>query len=280
MTRIGVIGTENSHVDHFVRFLNVEKRHPDFIVTALADGDSERNRGLAEKGSIDTIVESADDLVDLVDAVIISSRDGGLHAPQALPLIKAGKAVLVDKPLAASVADAEAMVTAAEASGTVLLSASAVRHAPEVAALRDPSDARGETQAVSVVGAADPNSEYAGLFFYGIHVVETALEITGDGEFGPVSVTRSAASITATTQVNGITVIMTFVLKDDAGQVPFHATVIGQHGIDSTALTLGPDYNAPVLEVFAESVTSGTNPYSAESLLRPVQLLESIIAEL
>lgn len=280
MTRIGVVGTENSHVDHFIRFLNVEHRHPEFTVTALAGGDSERNRTLAEAGQIDTIVESSADLVGQIDAAIISSRDGGLHAEHALPLIKAGLPVLVDKPLAAGVADSTTMLDAAAESGQVLLSASAVRYAPEIPALRDPSDARGDTRFISVVGAADPDSEYAGLFFYGIHVVETALELTGDGEFGPVAVSRNDGSITATTQVNGIDVAMTFVLKDDAGQVPFHATVVGRHGIDSTALTLGKDYNAPVLQQFTEAITSGTAPLSRTELLRPVELLDAIVSKL
>ena len=280
MTRIGVVGTENSHVDHFIRFLNVEHRHPDFTVTALAGGDSERNRTLAEAGGIDTIVESSADLVGQIDAAIISSRDGGLHAEQALPLIKAGLPVLVDKPLAAGVRDATTMLDAAEESGQVLVSASAVRFAPEIAGLRDASESRGTTRFVSVVGAADPDSEYAGLFFYGIHVVETVLELTGDGEFGPVSVSRNDGSITATTQINDINVAMTFVLKDDTGQVPFHATVVGRHGIDSTALTLGKDYNAPMLEQFTAAIESGTTPYSRAKLLRPVELLESIVSQL
>lgn len=280
MTRIGVVGTENSHVDHFIRFLNVENRHPDFTVTALAGGDSERNRTLAEAGQIDTIVETSADLVGQVDAAIISSRDGGLHAEQALPLIKAGIPVLVDKPLAASVEDSIAMLDAADESGKVLLSASAVRYTPEIPGLRDSSDSRGDTRFISVVGAADPDSEYAGLFFYGIHVVETALELTGDGEFGPVSVSRNDGSITATTQINDIDVAMTFVLKDDSGQVPFHATVVGRHGIDSTPLTLSKDYNAPVLQQFTEAVTSGQAPLSRTELLRPVELLDAIVSKL
>lgn len=43
MRRIGFTGTENSHTDHFIRFLNTEERHPDFRATALAGGHSARN---------------------------------------------------------------------------------------------------------------------------------------------------------------------------------------------------------------------------------------------
>lgn len=46
--RIGIVGSENSHVDHFIRLLNVDGRHPGNRVVALTGGQSARNVALAE----------------------------------------------------------------------------------------------------------------------------------------------------------------------------------------------------------------------------------------
>lgn len=282
MTTIGVIGIENSHVDHFVRHLNVEDRHPGFTVTTLVGGEPERREVLqaAGNGLITDIVDNPADLIGKVDAAIICTRDGGKHAEQALPLLKAGMPVLADKPLAASVADATAMIEAADANNALLLSSSALRAVPEMADLRGASEDRGATAFVNVVGPADPDSEYSGLAFYGIHEVEAALEICGNGEFGEVKVQRADGCIVATTQINGINVTITFITKDDQGQIKFFATVAGRRGITQTPLTLSSNYNAPMLDLFVEMLKSGKAPVSNENLLRPIQLLEAIITQL
>ena len=55
-----------------------------------------------------------------VDAVVIATPVG-THAPLAIAALRAGKHVLVEKPLASSVRDAEAMVAAAKEAGRVLM---------------------------------------------------------------------------------------------------------------------------------------------------------------
>ena len=77
--RVGFVGTENSHVKHFIRFLNREDRHPGHRAVALAGGRSEHNTDLAEYGGLDLIVDEPAELVGHVDAAIVCNRDGGLH---------------------------------------------------------------------------------------------------------------------------------------------------------------------------------------------------------
>lgn len=281
MTTIGVIGIENSHTTHFVRHLNTEDRHPGVRVTTLVGGEPDRQAELKELGAITDVVAEPSDLIGKVDAAIISTRDGGLHAKQALPLLETGMPVLVDKPLAASVADAKAMIDAAKANNALLLSSSALRAVPEMADLSQVDSAeRGRTVAVNVIGPADPDSEYSGLSFYGIHEIEAALEICGNGPFGDVAVQRVEGCIVANTKINDINVTITFVTKDDEGQIKFFANVAGRHGLTQTPLTLGKDYNAPMLDMFIEMIKSGNAPISDEHMLRPIELLEAITNQL
>ncbi|HUP86035.1 MAG TPA: Gfo/Idh/MocA family oxidoreductase [Acidimicrobiales bacterium] len=68
-----------------------------------------------------------------VDAVDICSPNA-LHATMAIAAAEAGKHVLVEKPMATKVADADAMVAAAEQAGVVLMAAHNLRFAAPYAA--------------------------------------------------------------------------------------------------------------------------------------------------
>jgi len=275
--RIGFIGTENSHTDHFLRLLNTEARHPGFRGAALAGGSSQRNTELAETYGVDLVVDDAADLLGEVDAAIVSTRDGARHREQALPLLEAGLPVLVDKPLATTTADAEALLAAASGSGAPLVSCSALRFVPEMPGLRDGD---GPVRAVHVVGPADPDSEYSGLFFYGIHHVEAALEILGNPAVtaGSLDVTavRDGDTTVASTWIGGAAVTLTFITPSDSQRVPFHATVVRACSVVARELTLGPDYNAPALARFVSAVEKGITPDDG-ALLAPVAVLESVV---
>jgi UDP-N-acetylglucosamine 3-dehydrogenase len=72
---------------------------------------------------------------DDVDAVVVCAPND-LHAPVAIEAAKAGKHVLVEKPMATSLEDADAMIAAAAGSGVLLVPAHNARFAPGMAAAR------------------------------------------------------------------------------------------------------------------------------------------------
>lgn len=282
MLRIGMIGTENSHITHFTRFLNVEQRHPGVRAAALAGGRSQRNQELAELGEIEVIVDEPAELVDQVDAAIVSTRDGAKHLEHARPLLEAGKPVLVDKPLAASVADAQQLLEIAEQNSALLLSCSALRFVPEIGHFKADGDteASGPPRHLHVIGPADPDSEYSGLFFYGIHHVEAALEILGNPAVDPASLdvraVRRGDTAVASLRIADTEVTFTFVVPGDGTRVPFHATSVHQGAVVSRNLTLGGDYNAPALAEFLAAVEAGSVSRTPEQLLAPVAVLSAI----
>lgn len=280
MRRIGIVGTENSHVDHFIRHLNGEHRHPGNRVVALAGGRTDRNRALGQAAGIDLVVDEPGDLVGRVDAAIVSGRDGHLHREQAVPLLAAGIPVLVDKPLAASVADARAIIAAAEHGKAPLVSCSALRFAPEISRFDEAASVRRALRQVAVTGPADPDSEYAGLFFYGIHHVEAALQLLGDPVIEPgsllVQLSRHADTTIALIQIDQVALIFTFLTPSDGARVPFHATVANTKDIVASTLTLGPDYNAPALARFIEACDRGSSPVDHSVLLSSVAVMAAI----
>jgi predicted dehydrogenase len=103
--------------------------------------------------------------------------------------------LFIDKPLAASLTDARAIVALSKDTGTPFFSASSYRFHPDVPRLREAAAKATKVQAVS------PFSKLAfhpDLYFYGIHGVEALYAVMGRG---CVSVSRSsdAANVDVTT---------------------------------------------------------------------------------
>lgn len=282
MTRIGVVGSDSSHVDQFVRLLNVEHRFGDARIVALTGGDTARNQELAAAAGAEAprLVDDPAELTGAVDAVLVTTRDGRGHRAEAIPFIEAGLPVFVDKPLAGSADDAAAIVRAAQEHGVPLSSGSALRYVPAVEELAAPGLPL--PQLITVSGPANAAGQYGGLYFYGIHLVEAARRLSGDpAGHGEVSVTVAAepSVVTATTTLGTTEARIDFV----ADATPFRAIVARPGGpAEERELALPPDYTAPVLQRFLAAVAAGAPPTDAEAadLLAPIALLDAITARL
>jgi predicted dehydrogenase len=283
--RIGIIGTENSHGDHIIDHLNVRKAAGEARIVALSGGRSERNETLAATGGIDQIVDQATDLLGLVDAVIITDRHGGLHREHATPFLAEGLPVFVDKPLACTVQDAQAIIDTALAHDAPLTSSSAVRWIGDTDALVARTALSGPPLVVVTSGPADPASEYGGIFFYGIHPVDVALRLA-PGEISDVrtdiagGAVGAAGVITASFTAGPTRVVVNFVKPEGAHQIPFHGMTVTRDAITEQTLTLDAHYCVPGLEAFLEMAQTRRPPISYTDLLRPIQVLETVAGAL
>lgn len=89
---------------------------------AVADVNPAARRQAAEAFGIPTEYDDALTAAREAEAdAVVVCIPNHLHAPVALAALKSGKHVLVEKPMALSLRDAEAMVTAAERAGLVLM---------------------------------------------------------------------------------------------------------------------------------------------------------------
>lgn len=127
-TRIAVIGV--GHLgQHHARILAAM---PDVDLVGVADIKPERAREIAAKFGTAPYTDAAD-LVGRVDGVCIATPTVS-HVDVALPFVDSGAAVLVEKPIAASLADADRLVAAAASRGTLLATGHTERFNPAVAA--------------------------------------------------------------------------------------------------------------------------------------------------
>jgi myo-inositol 2-dehydrogenase/D-chiro-inositol 1-dehydrogenase len=116
--RIGVIGTGVMGTDHARKFAG---GIPGARLTALQDFDASRASALARDLGVLALTK-AEDLIahSEVDAVLVCSPDSS-HAALGLAAIAAGKPVMIEKPLAAERAEAEAIIRAEMAAGRRLV---------------------------------------------------------------------------------------------------------------------------------------------------------------
>jgi predicted dehydrogenase len=104
--------------------------HADLV--GVVDIKPDRARDVAAQYGT-TAYSNASELVGRVDAVAIATPTVS-HVAVALPFVESGAAVLVEKPLAATVEDADRLLAAADARGTALAVGHTERFNPAVAA--------------------------------------------------------------------------------------------------------------------------------------------------
>jgi hypothetical protein len=272
--RIGIIGTENSHVDHYVEVFNRAGRYDGFRVVALAGGDSDRNRHLAEAGGIAHIVGESAELLGLVDSAIVCSRDGRRHFGQARPLVAAGLPVFVDKPFTCDVAEAEGLAALAAAKGVPIMSGSILRWAPEIAELDNRCGASPQSLLL-VRGPASPASEYAGLWFYGIHVVEAAMALLHDRTIGDISVSATGGSVFAHGIADGTEVLLEFV-EPGPGPATWTVGVAGPDGLATRWISSTAAAADRAVDEYVQMLRTGRAPLSDTALVAPVSVLQAI----
>lgn len=278
--RVGIIGCDTSHAPEFTKILNAAESTGPMagvrVVAAYPGGSDDlpqNQENVAKyveqlKGMGIEVVDSIDALLGRVDAVLMESVDGRRHLAEARQVFSAKKPVFIDKPIAASLADAVEIFELARESGTPCFSASALRYGPAVRAAST-QDAVGDILGCATYSPCELEPHHADLFWYGVHGVETLLAIMGTG-----------CESVARTQAEG-TELVVGVWKD--GRIgTFRGTRTGPHVYGATLYgskrvehVVGFDgYKALVLEI-ATFFRSQQPPVSAEETLELFAFMEA-----
>ncbi len=126
MTRIAVVGAGIMGANH----VRIAATMRDAELTHVVDPDLERGRRAAEAhGAL--AVATIGEIIGRVDGAIVATPSPS-HVAVVVPLLRAGIHVLVEKPIATTEADAEAMIDVAEQEGVVLMVGHVERFNPAV----------------------------------------------------------------------------------------------------------------------------------------------------
>lgn len=191
--RIAMIGLDTSHCKAFTELLHNEKNKDHIpggrIVAAYPSfsEDVEASRSRVEQYTTDLrdkynvkITKSIEELLPMADAFLIESVDGRRHLKELKAIVPAGKPVFIDKPFAASLADAKEMVRILNEAKIPCFSSSSLRFEKNLQAFVADS-ARGKVMGCDAYSPSKLDPSNPGFFWYGIHGVEILYTVMGRG---------------------------------------------------------------------------------------------------
>lgn len=189
--RAGMIGVDTSHCSAFAKLLQelpesnvrVVACYPSFspgLESSFSRVD-EYKKQLAETYKV-KITESIPQMLDKVDVVLIESVDGRRHRKELEAIAEAGKPVYIDKPFAAGLADAKAMVKLIKEKRLPCFSCSSLRFDSAFqGVVAEKAEKFGKIVGVDATSPAHLEKTNPGLFWYGIHGVEILYTLMGPG---------------------------------------------------------------------------------------------------
>jgi hypothetical protein len=189
--RAGMIGLDTSHVPAFTQIFNDPRATGDLAgikvvagypggtdIPASRDRVEGFTKRVREMGV--EIVDTIPALLEKVDVVLLESVDGRIHLAEAIPVIKAGKPMFIDKPAAGSLADAVAIYELAKKQNVPIFSSSLLRFHEGVQALAK-DERLGEIAGASTWYSCTYQEGTPDMFFYGIHGIEPLFVLMGRG---------------------------------------------------------------------------------------------------
>ena len=274
--RVGMIGLDTSHSTAFVKVLNSADASADYkgyrVVAAYPYGSrdiessTKRIPGYTDEvKKLDVaIVDSIDELLKKVDVVLLETNDGRLHREQVMQVLKAGKRVFIDKPMAASLGDVIAIFDASETYKIPLFSASSLRYITGIAGIDKSQVLGADTFSPAVLEKTHPD-----LFWYGIHGVEALYAAMGTGCQSVVRTHTEGTDIVVGTWADGR--IGTF-RGTRTGKHDYGGTVY----LTSGNVRLGPyDGYEPLLKEIITYFETGTPPVSPEETIELFAFMEA-----
>ena len=189
--RLGIVGL-SPHSAAFSTLLNDEQKKSDLAgcrIDALfhppgnPDVEFSEEQLAGFKASVEDagvrIVSSMEELLKEVDGVLIETNDGRPHMEQVLPVLRAGKPVFVDKPVAEDLKGVISIYNAAAEYNVPIFSSSSLRYGklPQEINLSKKSQVLG----ANTFSPAPLEPGHTDLYWYGIHGVEMLYTVMGTG---------------------------------------------------------------------------------------------------
>ncbi|HUR58944.1 MAG TPA: Gfo/Idh/MocA family oxidoreductase [Opitutaceae bacterium] len=277
--RAGMIGLDTSHVPSFAKLLNDPKATGDLagirIVAGYPGGtDLPSSKDRVERFTQQIrdmgieIVDSIPKLLEKVDVVLLESVDGRIHLQEAIPVIKAGKPLWIDKPVAGSLVDAMVIFELAKKHNVPVFSASSARFG---AGLRDlaKNEQLGTIVGAQTWGSCTYQPGIPDMFFYGIHGIEPLFKIMGTGCETVTRVQTADTDLVSGVWKGGRVGSYRGIRKNKA---EFGATVFGSKGIVQSPRSGGYEDLCREIALFFKT---GRPPVSAEETLEIFAFMEA-----
>lgn len=271
--KIGIIGAENTHTVAIAKALNVEHRMPGCSVELLWGETEQLARKAAEAGAIPKIVRNPEEMLGQVDAVVVDHRHPKYHLPAALPFVKQGIPVFVDKPFCDRVREGRRFLDVARKHGAPVTSFSTMPLQASFRAWVRQLSRVGDVLTGATFGPCDVDSPYGGVFFYGIHHVEMALQAFGYDVREGHLVRGHAVSVARLIYDGGKTVTLHLMARGASG---FAVAAAGSKGFAARPVRMDSSPYWTGIRTFIRMFQTRRAPLTDDQLLTPVAVLEAL----
>lgn len=277
--RIGIIGLDTSHSIAFTQLLNKPGAKNEYrnykVLAAYPQGSRDIESAVSripvytdeiKKMGVE-IVDSIEELLSKTDVILLETNDGRLHLQQAIQVIKAGRPLFIDKPLAASLKDAMAIFDAAEKYRVPVFSSSALRFMKDVQDI-----AKGKIGKVTGADTYSPayiEKTHPDFFWYGIHGIEILFSVMGAGCKTVSRIHTEDTDVAVGTWADGR--IGTF-RGIRSGRKDFGGTVFGENDIATLGQFKGYEDLLIAITTFFET---GIAPVSSKETLEIIAFMEA-----
>ena len=270
--RIGIIGAENSHSVSFGKMFNIDKKFPGVEVTHIWGETDEFARKTAEAGKIPNIVKDPKEMLGKIDALIVDHRHARFHLEAATPFVKAGIPTFIDKPFCYRVEEGKKFLAMARKVGTPITSFSSIAQSVCTYDMKQQLETMGEINHVVRFGPVELNSEWGGVFFYGVHILQPLMVMFGE-DIERVKITRNGVKGSASLVFKS-GLYATLIFKNVArGWETFVETKKGLVELKSRIPESEPiKMYTDIVEMFR----TRKEPRSHESILTEVAVLEAL----
>jgi predicted dehydrogenase len=257
---IGIVDLDTSHPQNWIPILR-ELGHN--VVGLYDHGDVHPPgyaRDFAAKLSVSRVFGSLEDMASAVDCAVVHACDWDAHVARARPFVEAGKAVLLDKPVAGRLSDLD-QIRSWVSGGARISGGSSLRFCDEsLAYLRKPVSERGTPHTVVCGCAVDE-------FNYGIHAYAMLAGLLGTGARSVRHLGRGVQRRVEVRWADGRTGLL--VVGQAAKWLPFYATIATEQSVTQFIADNKGLYRALLAAALPYLEGKAPPPVRIEDLLEP-----------
>ena len=272
MLKLGIVGAENSHSYQVGKLCNIEKAVP-LRVPVIWGETMKFAKTAAEIGSIPNIVKDYREMLGQVDGVMIDHRHPAPHFEVAKFFVENKMPVFVDKPFCYRLRQARALLDLARKKRVAITTFSAIPVQNAFQAFKKKLLKSGTVRALNTSGPADLKSKYGGIFFYGIHQVDSIIELLGT-DVKNCFVQRNGLNGVATIMyTNGAVATMNCIKEGGGG---FHWRACTDKGVLIQDGTRDPKPYMRTINIIHKLLKTRKNPFPRERMLATIAVLEAM----
>lgn len=270
--RIGIIGIDSSHSAIVAKAVNLDGRYKGVEITCVCGDSAAETEAFANTCNVSSIIDNPSHVIGSIDAVMIMHRHPERHYQAAIPFIKAGVPVFIDKPMTTSTTEARSILNLAKRHRTPIASFSVLPLQPGFATLKSRLSSSDRIISADIFGPCDINDQSGGVFYYGIHSVALALKLLGY-DITHIDLLKQEHDV-ATLFASGGQTVRIHLIND--WTQPFTVMIKTATQTLHQVIALGPDYFLPGLDQIIHMFKTGREPEEHKHIAEMISVLERI----